>query len=67
MDLLDEVRRIEQIGLARSRRRAAHRDAAGRALLDEHHRAAGGPLGQGVMADTNAIDRGESRRLTLSE
>ena len=55
VDLVDHVERIEQIGLARARRAAALRHAAHGALaVDEHHGAAGRPLGQREVADADA-------------
>ena len=44
VDAVDEVDRIEEVGLARARRRAAHVDATDRAILGEHDGAAGRPL-----------------------
>ena len=44
-------RRIEQIGLARAGRAAAHVNASDRALLGEDDRAPGRPLGERVVPD----------------
>ena len=54
MDLLDQIRRIEEIRFTRARRGPPNRDAAGRALLDQCDCAARGPLGQGVMANLDS-------------
>ena len=58
--LVDEVQRIEQIGLACAGSPAALRHASRRAVaVDENGGAAGRPLGQGEMADPDAFDRSQ--------
>ena len=51
---LDEVDRVEQIGLARGGRRAAHVHAGRGAGLGQDHRAAGRALRQRVVSDLDA-------------
>ena len=58
VNLLDEIRRVEQIGLAGARRAAANVDARNRALLRQDHRAAGRPLREGVSVRPSYRDGG---------
>ena len=50
---------LEQVGLARAGRAAAHVDARHRARSRQHDRAAGRPLGERVVPDLDPGDRGE--------
>ena len=59
VDAVDHVERVEQIGLAGARRAAALRHAAhGAVAVDEHHGAAGRPLGQRELARRGCPARG---------
>ena len=49
----------KQIGLARAGCRAAHVDTAGDAGFAQHHRAAGGPTGVGVVPDLQSRNVGD--------
>ncbi len=60
---LHEVDWTQEVGFAGRRRRAAHVHAGGDARLGEDHRAAGGTLGQRVVADLDAWD-GRQRRVS---
>ena len=60
--LVDRVDRIEQLGLARARRRAAHVDSGDGAFAGDDHRAAGRPARVGEVADLEAGDRGQPKR-----
>jgi len=57
---LHGVARIEEIGLARARRAAAHVRPGDRAAPGEHDRAAGRPLGEGVVTHLQPRHRSEA-------
>ena len=59
---LDGRGRIEQIGLARARRAAAHVDAGDRALLGQDHGAAGRALPSACDGRPSALDGGQALR-----
>ena len=52
-----QVHRVQRVGLASGRRRAAHIHRGGDALRAEHHRASGGGLKIGPVAHAQALDR----------
>ena len=59
MHLLNGLGGVEQIGLARPRGAASDIDAGDRPRPGEHHGAAGGARGEGVVADLEAVHRGQ--------
>ena len=61
VNLLNDVDRIEQIGLAGGWGRAAHVDAGGGAGFRENHGAAGGACRERLMADLDAGDGRQCR------
>src|SRR5204863_8189596 len=60
VDSVHQVQRVEQVGFARAGRAAALRDAADGVAVHEDRRAPGGTLGERVVADPDAFDRGEA-------
>src|SRR5262249_21910092 len=61
---IDEIRGLQQIGLARSGRRSPHINTRNRALLAKNHRATGGPARVGEVANLDSRNVGdESLRL----
>ena len=59
MYVLHQVAGVEQIGLARAGRCAAHIDPGGGPLRAQHHAAAGGAIGVGEVAHVQAQHLGK--------
>ena len=58
MYLLHRLRRIQEGGFTRARCAASHIDPGHRPGFSQYDGATGRPLGQGMMADLDAVNRG---------
>ena len=63
--LLDEISRLQNVGLARARYRAAYVDTAHRAVFGHDDRAARGPAAVGEVADADAWHVGNASGIVL--